>query len=237
MSTMRRIVSSLTSPLRQALNKASSTLLLAMPNACDCHEPWEDTKPIEPQGRHYRSGMVSIAIAVLSFAAMVKLFPASRKSPLLMLGDLVGWLSGSDAAGVMFGLATVNLAIILLVLKLSRSHDSLAALAMREEKLCRAGTEDWSRWERFRASAVFGALHIMNLYVPISATVGLALSGWWFSRVYLSAFAQTHSRVAALKQSCAVHTAHNRLILRIALPLGGLGYMVWLVFGLHARAI
>ena len=90
---------------------------------------------------------------------------------------------------------------------------------MMEEKRYRAGAEKWNWRQRLASNLVFGAAHIFNLYVPIGAVIALGSGGWWFMRTYRKTYNANQSRVTALEQSCAVHHAHNRLVIFVFLPI------------------
>lgn len=83
--------------------------------------------------------------------------------------------------------------------------------AMYEEMIFRAGGHKWSWLDRARASAVFGFIHVFNMFYPFGAVVALMFTGFGLMLVYLWEYRRTGSEVEAVSLSAVVHALYNTL--------------------------
>ena len=93
---------------------------------------------------------------------------------------------------------------------------ALPLFAHAEERLFRAGAEDWSPGRRVFKVVQFGMVHAL-IGIPIGAALALSLGGAYFMAVYLRAFRQTLSRSEATIESTTAHTVYNFLIVLLVL--------------------
>jgi hypothetical protein len=89
---------------------------------------------------------------------------------------------------------------------------ALPLFAMAEERMFRAGAEQWSWGRRAAKTLGFGLIHTV-IGIPIGAALALAIGGAYFMAVYLRRFAATGSRTDAVYESTAAHTAYNATII------------------------
>lgn len=88
---------------------------------------------------------------------------------------------------------------------------ALPLFAHAEERMFRAGAEDWSRPRRVAKAVQFGLVHCL-IGIPIGVALALSLGGGYFMWVYLRQFRVSSSRREATLESAAAHTAYNGLI-------------------------
>jgi hypothetical protein len=88
---------------------------------------------------------------------------------------------------------------------------ALPLFAYAEERLFRAGAEQWSGRRRTLKILQFGLVHAV-IGIPIGAALTLSLGGAYFMRVYLRTFDRTRSRQAATLESTRAHTTYNGII-------------------------
>jgi hypothetical protein len=91
---------------------------------------------------------------------------------------------------------------------------ALPLFAYAEERMFRAGAEDWSSGRRALKVLQFGMIHAV-IGIPIGAALTLSIGGAYFMRIYLRAFDRTRSRHAATLESTRAHTAYNAIIVVI----------------------
>lgn len=84
----------------------------------------------------------------------------------------------------------------------------LPLFAEREERMFRAGAEDWSSWRRAWKGLQFGLVHAI-VGIPIGAAIALSIGGWYFMAVYLRAWRATRRREAAVLESTRAHFVYN----------------------------
>jgi hypothetical protein len=142
--------------------------------------------------------------------------------PLLLVPGLDwGWWSalGGDGNPVFGSSSTtagtvwewlVPLAFMLLLLP------ALPLFAHAEERMFRAGAEDWSTPRRALKVLQFGMVHAL-IGIPIGAALALSVGGAYFMWIYLRAFHRTHSRREATLESTRAHTAYNGCIVAAVL--------------------
>lgn len=93
---------------------------------------------------------------------------------------------------------------------------ALPLFAHAEERMFRAGAEDWS-WQRRMAKAVqFGLVHCL-IGIPVGVALALSLGGAYFMWVYLRRFRVSSSRRDATIESAAAHTAYNGMIVALVI--------------------
>lgn len=88
---------------------------------------------------------------------------------------------------------------------------ALPLFAFAEERLFRAGAEQWSTGRRVFKTMQFGLVHAL-IGIPIGAALALSIGGAYFMWVYLRKFRAVGTRDAALIESATAHTAYNALI-------------------------
>lgn len=93
---------------------------------------------------------------------------------------------------------------------------ALPLFAHAEERLFRAGAEDWSPGRRVFKVVQFGMVHAL-IGIPIGAALALSLGGAYFMAVYLRAFRRSHDRSTATIESTTAHTVYNFLIVVLVL--------------------
>jgi hypothetical protein len=99
---------------------------------------------------------------------------------------------------------------------------ALPLFAEREERMFRAGAEEWSRGRRIRRGVEFGLVHAI-IGIPIAAALALSIGGWYFTVMYLRAWNRTHDREAAVLESTRAHFTYNAealLLVAVALLAG-----------------
>ena len=98
----------------------------------------------------------------------------------------------------------------------------LPLFAHAEERIFRAGAEEWSSGRRVLKTLQFGLVHAL-LGIPIGAALALSLGGAYFMWTYLRAFRVSGSRADATLESTAAHTAYNGLIIAVV----GIGLILY----------
>ncbi len=93
---------------------------------------------------------------------------------------------------------------------------ALPLFANAEERIFRAGAEDWSAGRRAFKVLQFGLVHAI-IGIPIGAALALSLGGAYFMAVYLRAYRATRSRHQATLESTRAHTAYNAVIVAVVL--------------------
>jgi hypothetical protein len=194
-------------------SRSLNLIFRGLPPIAPTSGPRGTARSIKLERRHYQKAVVSVALAYTLYFAIVHYVRFANLSVLSGLGQGIGALLGHRDTGLMLGFLANIIVLNIMVMKVILTKRSLGSMALYEEEDFRAGAEDWSIWQRVRSNALFGIVHIFNLFVPIAAVIGLGSAGWWFMAVYLRAYRNTGSRVSALEESGAVHAAHNRLAL------------------------
>jgi hypothetical protein len=88
---------------------------------------------------------------------------------------------------------------------------ALPLFAFAEERLFRAGAEQWSTGRRVFKTLQFGLVHAL-IGIPIGAALALSVGGAYFMWVYLRRFRTVGTRDAALIESATAHAVYNALI-------------------------
>lgn len=172
--------------------------------------------------RHIILGFASISIAISVVLALVLNFDFMSVS---MVGAICALITSAveSTLGIAVGdLPSTILYFGVLSLMMALNNKSMikkfrgtvvgkgvSSWAMREELAFRAGAENWSLWERFRAAFGFGAIHFGNLFFPLAAIGSSTFAGIFYTSVYLYYYNRTGSVDTALKESASVHTVHN----------------------------
>ena len=140
--------------------------------------------------------------------------------PLLMIPPLRwGWWSAIGGDGnPMFGSNTTTqgtfwawlIPLVFMVLVVF----ALPLFANAEERMFRAGAQDWSTRRRVLKVLQFGSIHAL-IGIPIGVALALSVGGAYFMAVYLRAYKRTSSVVAATLESTRAHTAYNALIITL----------------------
>ncbi len=93
--------------------------------------------------------------------------------------------------------------------------------ALWEEQAFRSGSEKWSWSQRVRASMVFGAIHITNIWYSLAAGIALGITGFGFLLVYQWYYQRTRSQLVATAASATVHATYNMMALAlVAIVIG-----------------
>lgn len=87
--------------------------------------------------------------------------------------------------------------------------------ALWEEQAFRSGSEKWSWLQRVRASLIFGAIHITNIWYSLAAGIALGVTGFGFLLVYHWHYQRTHSQLVATAASATVHAMYNMMALTL----------------------
>jgi hypothetical protein len=113
--------------------------------------------------------------------------------------------SSSSTAGTVWSwlIPAVFVSLVLLALPL---------FANAEERMFRAGAQNWSTKRRVWKTVQFGAIHAV-IGIPIGVALALSVGGAYFMRAYLRAFRRTGSTTAATLESTRAHTAYNAVII------------------------
>ncbi len=149
---------------------------------------------------------------------MIWQLPFSRFSIITAAAEILMWLGVNDRIAAILAIV-VQYVLFYQLVRAIEKVGGLNNAALREEEMFRVGSENWNWLQRLKANFLFGAIHLMNLFVPLAAVIGLSTGGWWFMWVYRKTYAKSGSRVQALQQSAAVHSAHNELAFKVLLPL------------------
>ena len=91
----------------------------------------------------------------------------------------------------------------------TRIYAKIYQWALLEEVVFRYGSEKWTWAQRIKVSVLFGAMHFLNIIVPLSVAVGLIAIGGVFMAVYLLTYRKTHSRDKAVFVSTQFHAVYN----------------------------
>lgn len=86
--------------------------------------------------------------------------------------------------------------------------------ANAEERMFRAGAEQWSLPRRAYKVVLFGLVHTL-IGVPIGTALALGIGGAYFMVVYLRTFRVARSTEQAVLESTRAHTAYNASIVMI----------------------
>lgn len=92
-------------------------------------------------------------------------------------------------------------------------YNFLLMTALWEEQVFRSGSEKWSWSQRIRASLIFGAIHITNIWYSLAAGVALGLTGFGYLLVYLWYYRKTRNTIVATAASTTVHAMYNMMVL------------------------
>jgi hypothetical protein len=93
---------------------------------------------------------------------------------------------------------------------------ALPLFALAEERMFRAGAEDWSPRRRAFKVLQFGCVHAL-IGIPVGAALALSVGGAYFMYVYLRAFRRTGWQRAATLESARAHTSYNAVIIALVL--------------------
>jgi hypothetical protein len=95
---------------------------------------------------------------------------------------------------------------------------ALPLFAHAEERIFRAGAEQWSPLRRTWKVVQFGMAHAL-IGIPLGAALALSVGGAYFMAVYLRAWQRVPSRRAATIESARAHTAYNAFIVALVMVL------------------
>jgi hypothetical protein len=93
---------------------------------------------------------------------------------------------------------------------------ALPLFAHAEERMFRAGAEEWSPARRLLKTVQFGMVHAL-IGIPVGAALALSIGGAYFMRVYLRQYARTGSSNDATLESTTAHATYNGVIIGIVL--------------------
>lgn len=84
-------------------------------------------------------------------------------------------------------------------------------VALREERRFRRGDETRGIGSRLWRSLVFGLSHL-TVGIPVGAAIGIGVSGFCFSHVYLRRWRKSASRHESVLDAVRVHVAYDLLV-------------------------
>jgi membrane-anchored glycerophosphoryl diester phosphodiesterase (GDPDase) len=93
---------------------------------------------------------------------------------------------------------------------------ALPLFAHAEERLFRAGAEDWSKRRRLFKVVQFGLVHAL-IGIPVGVALALSLGGAYFMTTYLHSYRRTLDRTTATIESTTAHTVYNLCIVLLVL--------------------
>jgi hypothetical protein len=93
---------------------------------------------------------------------------------------------------------------------------ALPLFAYAEERMFRAGAEEWSTGRRAYKVLQFGMVHAL-IGIPLGAALALSLGGAYFMLVYLRSYRALPSRRVATLESTRAHTVYNAVIVAVVL--------------------
>ncbi len=99
----------------------------------------------------------------------------------------------------------------------SKIYNFVLMAALWEEQVFRSGSEKWSWSQRVRASLIFGAIHITNIWYSLAAGIALGLTGFGFLLVYQWYYRKTRNQIIATAASATVHALYNMIALVLVL--------------------
>jgi len=162
--------------------------------------------------RHYLLGAATLAAVIICSSALMVVIPPLRYSVLSLVGS---WL-GTDASPGGSGIGVwVYYAVAVVVLGPLLWPRLLRVLAAGEEVRYRLGAEEQTPWQRTGHQLRFGAVHLLNLVVPLAVAVALAGVGGVYLAVYLRRWRRTRSPFLAACSATATHIAYNRIVLMV----------------------
>lgn len=166
-----------------------------------------------------------VLAAVFATAALIKTALPFTGTAVL---DLM--LPGHDGGGTLGAIHAVITAVMCALIAVPLLWPRLIRqFAAREEMAYRWGSENQSWPQRLGRQARFGAVHLLNLIVPIALAVALAGAGLYLLAVYLRTYRLTGDNYTAVVASTRAHVAYNRVAL--ALVAGALalltGEILW----------
>ena len=82
--------------------------------------------------------------------------------------------------------------------------------AMYEEQWFRMGAESWSLRQRVTSCALFGLVHVSNVFYPVTSLFVLMFAGVALMATYLREYKRSGSTERALLASTKLHAAYNR---------------------------
>jgi hypothetical protein len=166
---------------------------------------------------------VRIRHVVLAPVALSAVIAAA--SALIMVPGLDwGWWTaiggqGNPVVGVTDQTAGSPLEWIVPALFLALLLPALPLFAEREERMFRAGAEDWSLPRRVWRGVQFGLVHAL-IGIPIGVALALSIGGWYFTTMYLVAWRRTRDRDEAVLESTRAHFIYNlEILLLVAVAL------------------
>jgi len=93
---------------------------------------------------------------------------------------------------------------------------ALPLFAYAEERIFRAGAEQWSTGRRVFKTVQFGLVHAL-IGIPIGAALALSIGGAYFMWMYLRRFRATGTPSEALIESTTAHAVYNGTIVILLL--------------------
>lgn len=187
--------------------------------------------------RHFRIRnlvIVSLILIVMTITTLLLLaqIPFLRQSivNIMTIGFETfipkGWATGAAwivglAGTVMIGSFvdhnSLQIRLLFIPATRSKAYNFILMAALLEEQVFRSGSEKWSWPERIRASIIFGAIHITNIWYSMAAGLALGLTGFGFLLVYHWYYRRTENDAIATAASTTVHAIYNLIALVIAI--------------------
>lgn len=187
--------------------------------------PFPDDSRVSGSAEEFRDVPARAPIAVLAvvftYAAVIGatfLVPDLAISP-------VSAVSGPDLGSVITTVVAYGLVAVLgfFVIRrlLRRRHGGrsvwtvLCQAALTEELIFRYGHETWSRPQRIKAAAAFGAAHVINLIYTLITCAVLIGVGMIYAAVYRAELRTTGDRRRAVLVAAKCHALANAVILGV----------------------
>lgn len=111
------------------------------------------------------------------------------------------------------------------------TYGFFSGAAIWEEQAFREGAENWTRFQRIRSHAAFGAIHMVNLIYPLATILPLAVGGAFFMWRYLRTMDRVAFRRTAVLEAAVWHRVYNRVVM---FAVGG---SLVVFFGIQALAL
>jgi hypothetical protein len=166
--------------------------------------------------RHVVLAPVVVALVIAAFALLYQV-PPLRWGWWTQIGG-----QGNPVVGVTDQTKGSPLEWIVPAVFLTLLLPALPLFAEREERMFRAGAEEWSLGRRIRRGLEFGLVHAL-IGIPIAAALALSIGGWYFTAMYLRVWNRTHDRELAVLESTRAHFVYNAealLLIAVALLSG-----------------
>ena len=162
---------------------------------------------------HYRLPALLLFVCVASMLISVALLmPWLVVSPMSIIAKVLVPLLGTGLGWTLTILVTFMLmSYFARGNKLPQYQGQLIdKAAMYEEQWFRMGAESWSFRQRATSCAMFGVVHVSNVFYPVTSLLVLMVAGAALMATYLREYKRSGSTERALLASAKMHAAYNR---------------------------